>query len=614
MGKIKILPPHEAQKIAAGEVVDRPANVVKELIENSLDAGASLITLSCHEGGKKNITLIDNGCGMSHDDARLAILNHATSKLSCVDDLQAVATFGFRGEALASVAAVSHMTLTTKTADAQEGIQLTLEAGTILAEQATACNTGTSLEINDLFFNVPARKKFLKKEETEWHAIYTMVQALCLAHRSCAFTIHHNDHLVLHAPAANTLKERIAQIFDAQLAHVMIPCKTQAKDGSFSITGAVSHPTHHRYDRNQIFLFVNNRWVKNHKLGQALIKAYASILPARRYPSAALFITIDPLLVDINIHPRKEEVQFLHPRLVEEAVEAMVHVALQEKTSQDLGKKVFVSPFTAQAPAHKIAAPTFAQISQATAKPATTSWNFGPKKEIPQPHVLAMAAPLPEQEIKEREIAATQATIYQESATQQPEFDYTLIGQVLMTYIIIETHEGIVMIDQHAAHERILYNLFAQRFTNVATTQLMFPQLITLTVHESHLLKPWLQLFADHGILLEPLNEHQLMLKALPVTLKNVAVEELLKMAASELHENSTLNAADLNVVLNDKLRAMMACKAAIKAGDVLDEQQMHELIRKLHATENRMTCPHGRPTTWKISRNEIERSFKRVE
>lgn len=628
MGKIKILPPHEAQKIAAGEVVDRPANVVKELIENSLDAGASHLILSCHDGGKKSITIIDNGCGMSPEDARLAILNHATSKLQSVDDLQAISTFGFRGEALASVAAVSHMTLTTKTAEAVEGIQLTLEAGTMVAEQASACNTGTSLEIKDLFYNLPARKKFLKKEETEWHAIYHMLQALCLAHRKCTFTVHHNDHLVLHAPAANTLQERIAQIFDAQLATLMIPCTTQSKDGSCSVTGIVSHPTHHRYDRNQIFLFVNNRWVKNHKLGQALIKAYASILPARRYPSAALFITIDPLLVDINIHPRKEEVQFLHPRLVEEAVEQMVHAALQAKTSQDLGKKAHVphhaSPFAQQTSApqpfqskNNSGSTPFAFATPQ--KSSTNTWSFGAKKETPpQPHVLTTNYNPPDQEIDLPSLSeenSIQNSIYTapESALQD-HFEYQLIGQVHTTYIIIETAEGIVLIDQHAAHERILYELFAQRFTNVATTQLMFPHLITLTPHEGSLITPWLPLFTDHGIVLEPLNEHQFMLKAIPVTLKNVVIEELLKTTLNLVQENNTLNQTELSTLLHDQLRAMMACKAAIKAGDVLDEQQMHELIRKLHATENRMTCPHGRPTTWKLSVNDIERKFKRVE
>ena len=628
MGKIKILPPHEAQKIAAGEVVDRPANVVKELIENSLDAGASHLILSCRDGGKQCIHIIDNGCGMSPEDARLAILNHATSKLTSVDDLQAIATFGFRGEALASVAAVSHMTLTTKTADAAEGFQLTLEAGTIIAEKATTCNTGTSIEIKDLFYNLPARKKFLKKEETEWHAIYHMIQALCLAHRACSFTVHNNDHMVLHAPATQSLQERIAQIFDAHLASLMIPCSTTAKDNSFSITGIVSHPTHHRYDRNQIFLFVNNRWIKNHKLGQALIKAYASILPARRYPSAAIFITIDPLLVDINIHPRKEEVQFLHPRLVEDAVEAMVHAALQEKTSQDLGKKAYMPSFSSHMSASRNYQSTAQSNNNATVpsfssalaqqKTAGSSWNFGAPKEIPpQPHVLNTQ--VHEESSYEAESAPEPQMTQQNIThlnTEESEhlFEYNLIGQIHTTYIVIQTAEGMVLIDQHAAHERILYELFAQRFSAIATTQLMFPQLVSLTPHEAALLTPWLSSFADHGIVLEPLNDHQLVVKALPVTLKNVSVEELINMAVSILQENSTLGTPDMMSMFHDKLRAMMACKAAIKAGDVLNEQQMHELIRKLHITDNRMTCPHGRPTTWKLSLNEIERKFKRVE
>lgn len=617
MGKIKILPPHEAQKIAAGEVVDRPANVVKELIENSLDAGASHITLSCHNGGKTNITIIDDGCGMSEVDARLAIQNHATSKLQSVDDLQTISTFGFRGEALASVASVSQMTLTTKTASDHEGLKLDIQAGTIITEQATACNTGTSLEIKDLFFNLPARKKFLKKDETEWHAIYHMLQALCLAHRSCSFTINHNDHTVLLARATNTLQERIAQLFDAHLASAMISCNMQSKDSSFSMTGMVSHPTHHRYDRNHIFLFVNNRWVKNHKLGQALVKAYASILPARRYPTAVIFITIDPLLVDINIHPRKEEVQFLHPRIVEEALEHMVHAALQEKTSADLGKKIYQPSLTQPSDQSRntfAQKPSFNFSTQTTSVSSpSTAWNFGQKKEIPQPHLLT--APALEKQLQEPVTQHIQNTIYKAPETPVAEhFEYQLIGQVHNTYIIIETDEGMVLIDQHAAHERILYELFSKNFENIATTQLMFPQLITLTEHEATLLAPWLELFAHHGIILEQLNDHQYTLRALPVHLKNASMQELLALTAHEIDEHTTLDQTELNIILHDKLRAMMACKAAIKAGDVLNEQQMHELIRKLHATDNRMTCPHGRPTTWKLSLSEIERKFKRAE
>lgn len=639
MGKIKILPLHEAQKIAAGEIVERPANVVKELVENALDAGATHISVLIEEGGKKNITVIDNGCGMEEEDARLSIHNHATSKLSTVDDLNSIATFGFRGEALASIASVSQMTLSTKTMDAHEGLQLTIEAGSINDETKIACNTGTSLIIRNLFFNLPARKKFLKKDETEWNAIQNMMQALALTHCHCSFTVQHNNHLALHTPYASNLNERIAQVFDATLSAQIIPCsyyKDEHNSSSrinfnLSMTGAISHPSYHRYDRNHLFFFVNNRWIKNQKLSQALIKAYSGILPDRRYPAAVIFITIDPEYVDINIHPRKEEVQFLHPRIVEEALEKMVHEALQNKTSSDLGKSAHKNTIFSHGSSHK----NPFDRSENSIKEKLV-WNFGRKTDIPEPHIIQTRPELnmPEQNeisfnytplnnVPKNNIAKPfeKQASYEpispfldmpEMVYEQPEYRY--IGTIHNTYIILETDEGMVMIDQHAAHERVLYEQFASRFEEMATVQLMFPTLITLS-HEDHsIIQPWIPLFTEQGIVLETLSSTQYIVKSVPVAYKNSSVEELIKTALTCLHENSTLTYDEVRTLLYHAVRAMMACKAAVKAGDVLDEQQIHELIKKFHMTENRMTCPHGRPTTWKFSRFDIEKKFKRIE
>jgi DNA mismatch repair protein MutL len=617
MGIIKILPPHEAQKIAAGEVVERPANVVKELLENALDAGSLHTSLMLFEGGKRSITIIDTGSGMSLEDARLAIHNHATSKLHSVQDLQSVATFGFRGEALASIAAVSHMTLVTKTEDSAEGFKLTIADGKIISEEIIACNTGTTITIDDLFYNLPARKKFLKKEETEWNAIYLMFQALCLAHGDRSFTLFHNDHRVVHAPAVRTLSERMAQLFDTQLASRMIACQADKKEYTLSMHGVISHPTHHRYDRNQIFLYVNNRWIKNHKLVQSLLKGYASVLPPQRYPSAAIFITIDPAYVDINIHPRKEEVQFLHPRVVEELLQKMVYTTLQTTTAADLGvqEQIPVNSSLIQ----KSEGPLQNSIlSKASIFQNSTShsWAWGTgKNNIPTPHVIKTALPEdPMQAVSEVSNPRVQQMELITVVPVQDHLPYRLVGSVLDTYIIIETDEGMVLIDQHAAHERVLYDLLEKNFENMATTQLMFPQLITIAEQDCKALLPWLSLFHANGILLEPLSATQLIVKALPTHLKNIDINDIVKETAGWIHENSALDAQEFHKFLHDALRAMMACKAAIKAGDKLDEQQMHELIKKVYATKNRMTCPHGRPTTWKITKSDIERKFKRIE
>lgn len=608
MGNIRILPPQEAQKIAAGEVVERPANVVKELLENALDAGTLHTSLMLFEGGKKSITIIDSGCGMSHDDVRLAIQNHATSKLTSVDELQSIRTFGFRGEALASIAAVSHMTITTRTSPATAGIKLTIADGKIVSEEVVACNIGTTITIDDLFYNLPARKKFLKKEETEWNAIYHIFQAICLAHYDRSFTLFHNDHRVIHAPAVHTVPERIAQLFDVSLAQRMMSC-TIDKNG-ISISGTISHPTHHRYDRNQIFLFVNNRWVKNHKLVQALLKGYASVLPSQRYPSAAIFVTIDLELVDINIHPRKEEVQFLHPKIVEDLVQNMVHSALQREIANDLETQAYV-PVYKSVQKQETNTPVRAEPKRIFQNNKPNIWSFGKKDTIPAPHIIQ--APQQKTVSVDTPAEIRQQTVIYETEQEQQSV-YRLIGQILETYIIIETNEGIVLIDQHAAHERILYDLFAKNFDNVATTQLMFPQLISLAAEDYSIIEPYLSLFEKHGIMYEKLNTTQLLIKALPIHLKHADINEFFKAAAGWIHESNTLDTQEFHRLLHDKLRAMMACKAAIKAGDILNEQQMHELIEKLHKTENRMTCPHGRPTTWKVTKNDIERRFKRIE
>lgn len=621
MGKIKILPLHEAQKIAAGEIVERPANVVKELVENALDASATHISILLEEGGKKCISVLDNGCGMTAEDARLSIHNHATSKISSVDQLNEIMTFGFRGEALASIASVSQMTLATKTIDAHEGIQLTIEAGTIMNETDIARNAGTSLSIKNLFFNIPARKKFLKKDETEWNTIQHMMQALALTHCNCSFTVQHNNHIALHAPIAATLEERVAQIFDATLSAQIVSCSSVPKtDFALSLHGVISHPNYHRYDRNYLFFFVNNRWVKNQKLAQSLIKAYAGVLPDRRYPAAVIFITIDPEYVDINIHPRKEEVQFLHPRIVEEAIEKMVHEALQKKSSSDIGRTatIYHKPITKPTTASK----NFFE------KPA---WTFGRATEIPAPHTIKTDDARYESQALQQEslslisdfiVSPTPDIVETHQSFQDPlemlyeQPEYRSIGILHNTYIILETDEGMVMIDQHAAHERILYEQFSRRFENIASVQLMFPSLITLSKSDHLHIVPWLSFFADQGIILEIFSDTQYIIKAIPVVIKNGvdAIEELVHSVLSCLHENSTLNADELQKKLYHTVRAMMACKAAVKAGDVLDERQIHELIKNFHTTENRMTCPHGRPTTWKFSRSDIEKKFKRIE
>ena len=497
MAKIKQLSPLEAQKIAAGEVVERPANVVKELIENALDAGATDISLFLEDGGRKLIRIVDNGCGMSPEDAKMSILHHATSKLTSIGDLETIATFGFRGEALSSIASVSKMILTTKEASESTGITLTITEGTITSEQIAACNTGTDIAIHDLFFSVPARRKFLKTKETEWRTIVHLFHALALAYKEVSFKLSHDERVVYNLPRTTVLTDRITQLFEPALAKHMLPLTGAEDRMNLSLTGAISDHTYSRFDRNQIFVYVNQRWIKNYNLAQAVIKGYQNILQPQKYPAGVLFITLDPATVDINIHPRKEEIQFLHPRLVEDLIEESAQKALEQRHSEQLTgraaperSKILLRP-SIQA----VTFPPEPKNEQLFLKALETQ--FGPSlevssaqepKEISNEQAVlkelgtqigssleASSEPMQQADLNEQvvlKVREPQFTPFQETAPQPVQqktpqaeaVQYRLIGQCNTTYILIETTEGLVFVDQHAAHERILYERLKSHF------------------------------------------------------------------------------------------------------------------------------------------------------
>ncbi|HBL98371.1 TPA: DNA mismatch repair endonuclease MutL [Candidatus Dependentiae bacterium] len=634
MGKIKVLPAHEVQKIAAGEVIERPASVVKELIENSLDAGATQITLYLEEGGKKLIRILDNGCGMSAKDAHACIQNHATSKLTSVQDLPHITTFGFRGEALASIATVSHFTLITREPHKSTGLMLTVEEGIVISSHETAHPAGTEIVVHDLFFNVPARQKFLKKDETEWRAIHQLVTALALEHRHCTFTLHHNNRQILHAPAALSIKERMAQLIDTAVAEHLLDCTLEPaqKSGIIALSGVFTRPTRTRYDRGQIFFFVNHRWVKNHKLAQALLKGYDNILPPQQYPLAAIFLTLDPLEVDINVHPRKEEVQFLHPVTIERAIQESVRTALNATVLKDLRQPSSNKSFD-QSPSPQLFRPATSsptsgpyRVDQGNNQTSDTeNFKFSSNQPL-NPHATRECDNFCSNQNSEspqdnaQNFKPDQNRSEHDEQQRLPDMDvrssFRLIGQLMDTYLLIENNEGLLLIDQHAAHERILYELFEARFKELTPIELLFPQLVTLSIDECNALLPHLGFFHEHGIEIELFGDNKLTVRAVPAPLKNINLTDIMRTAASwileGILEEATLKETDLEKKLYEKLRAMMACKAAVKAGDKLTEVEMLELVAKLSAIQHRTTCPHGRPTTWRFTAYEIEKFFQR--
>ena len=343
MQKIRQLSLHEAQKIAAGEVVERPANVVKELLENAIDAGATVISIYIELAGQKLIRVVDNGLGMSPEDAHACFGHHATSKMSTVEDLMHLTTFGFRGEALSSIAAVSMIHMLTKEEDAQHGIFIERQANQLVHEEYRPCATGTDISIKDLFYNVPARKKFLKKTETEWRAIVQLFHAFCLDYPTLHFKLYSENKLLYNCPPPASLLARVMQLWEHHDAQHILALPSHRHEGMI-ISGVLSNHQYYKYDRSHMYFFVNKRWVKNSSLARAAVRGYAQVIPPDRYPIVSIHIEIDTTLVDINIHPRKEEVQFLHPRTIENALTHAIKKTLEENLSLQLHKKVSLEP------------------------------------------------------------------------------------------------------------------------------------------------------------------------------------------------------------------------------------------------------------------------------
>lgn len=603
MAKIRTLPFHEAQKIAAGEVVERPASVVKELLENAIDAHATSIILSIKDGGKSLIRITDDGYGMSLEDAKLCIEKHATSKINCIDDLNTITTFGFRGEALAALAAVSRMILITKEASTYEGVKLTIENGTIIKQEPIAAQTGTTIEIADLFYNVPARQKFLKKRETEFRHIQQLFNAISLAHPHIHMQFYSEDSLISHYTGTELHAERCTQVVAHAPHQVLVPI--QESEHGVNITGFISDHQWFKYDRSHIFLFVNKRWVKHQTLTRAVMRGYGNVLPSDRFPIACIMLNVPADDVDVNVHPRKEEVQFVHTHRIETMLSTLIKKSFENLLSQRVSPASFVKKtesfskqdfFTGIPPLYR------------TAQNIPTPQNFTHDMQLSS---LSTASSMQEKTIVEQDQHISAVADIQTPLAQEQQF--MILGQLHNTYILVQTDEGLLLVDQHAAHERIMYEQFASRFSDSATTHLLFPELVTLTRDDWELLVPHIEVLDHNGIITEQFGETQLRVLATPIHAKHIIIAELIHYFIGVIKENERVESDECMHILNHALRAQMACKAAVKAGDVLHETQMKELLNDLYKTDNRLTCPHGRPTYWQISMYEIEKKFKRV-
>jgi DNA mismatch repair protein MutL len=609
---IKILDPHEAIKIAAGEVIERPANIIKELLENSIDAQACNIHLYLKSSGKDLIKIIDDGCGMSPDDAMLCFAHHATSKITKVDDLTNINSYGFRGEALSSIAAVSTVQLITKTQDQKIARSITFQNSKCIKQEQAAHQTGTTFIITHLFDNIPARKKFLKSDDTEWNQVISIFQAFCLRYLNINFKLFHNDNLIYNCPTTENIATRCGQLWNNNLHEQLIDIP-QETTKNITLHGAISTPHYYRFNRGQIFIFVNNRWVKNVELMKGIIQGYEGVLPHQKYPAAFIFIEINPTFIDVNIHPKKEEIKFLNPGIAQQIVSSKVKEAL----SNFINKKISIQAKIAEPKISKtisldqnifhedpfqeplitndssIASQSMIKglniFSTPFAKP-TSSIN----KIIPEAIKLDPLKITPQ--VKE-----TNTSVFKEEQL------YSIIGQYHKTYILIEQNEELILVDQHAAHERIIYERLKNQGT-VPSIQLMFPHVIKLPIKNATLINTQTHLLSEHGILIDQLTDTEIIITATPVGMQTGATEEIIKMLADMLEQEQSIQ----NLQLNEKILCEKACKTACKAGDVLEMNQMQSLIKELMTAPNRFCCPHGRPTMYNMALKEIEKYFKR--
>jgi len=590
---IRILPAEVAAKIAAGEVVERPASVVKELMENSIDAGAMEIKIQVRGGGKRLIRVADNGSGIPADEAELAFARHATSKISGVDDLVRIRTLGFRGEALASIAAVAQVTLLTRTAGEAMGTLLRVADSHITHREGRGTPVGTVVTAENLFATIPARLKFLRTDATERRHIDALVTRYAMACPERRFTLLHDGRLTFQTVGSGRLHDVLVRVYGLDVARQMIEVRSspagQVETGSIAVDGHVGAPTLHRAGRDHITFFVNGRWVQDRMLTHALRQAYHTLLPVGRSPVAVLKIELDPALVDVNVHPAKSEVKFRETDTVFRAVQRTARRALVD-----------------QAPIPQVGAWTApAQNGQWERRQALMGADPADARSATQ---LAM-------EVQRTEAvggAEGEPTLAFEPPRQLPPL--RVLGQVAQMYIIAEGPEGLYLLDQHAAHERVLYEqMSASRDTAQVTSQtLLEPLTLELPPDLATALEAHRDLLAELGFQIEPFGGQTFLVRAVPVIFAHGHSGLDLRQAMISVLEEALAGRRPLEREKEKRLIASVCKQAAIKAGQALSHEEMRELVRQLEATTMPRTCPHGRPTMIHLSRTQLEREFGR--
>lgn len=608
MGKIRRMSEQLANMIAAGEVIERPASVVKELLENAIDANSTSIEIQLQDSGVRQIRVIDNGEGMSESDALLAFERHATSKVKTQYDIFRIQTLGFRGEALPSIASVSDVHV--KTSDgASSGVHLNIKAGEVLVNEPGVMRKGTEMEVNHLFFNTPARLKHIKSLNTELSHITDYLNKIALSHPEIAFKLLNNQRLLFQTNGQNNLQSVIASVYGFDVAKKMIPFS--AKNDDFEISGFLSDPIINRASRNYVTIIVNGRAIRNYNLMRSIIEAYHTLLPKDKYPIVVLNLKLDPILVDVNVHPAKLEVRFSQ----EESLKTFIYHELR-----NVLKQVEYIPET-QIEEPKVVMPKPIQQTLSLTKEAAFKPTIAVKMVDENPIELKKeSVDVKKESVHVEEVAEPMVSLEQPAQdfkvvvpTRQaiPQLELHYIGQLHGTYLLAQNEEGLFIVDQHAAMERVQYekNYALLKDVKGDCIELIIPMVLKYSANELLLLKESLPSLMKFGFEIEEFGGQSLVVRTIPVWVQNLDAKLIVETILQQIIYDNKVDIGKLR----ESVAIMMSCKGSIKANQYINEHEIKQMLVDLCLCDQPYTCPHGRPIIVKLTKYEIEKLFKRV-
>lgn len=625
MAKINILDDSTINKIAAGEVVERPSSIIKELVENSIDAGSSYISIEIENGGKDLIRIVDNGSGIDKDDVNKAFLRHATSKINTVEDLSSLESLGFRGEALASIAAVSKLEMLTKTEEALIGLRIVLDGGKIREKEATSANRGTQISVRDLFFNTPARRKFLKSNQAEAQAITDIVNKIAIGNPSIKIKYINNSKTIYETLGDGSIINAIRMIYGRDISENLIEIDYRSK--YFSISGYLGNNNIYRGNRNHQHLYINGRYIKSPNISKKINDAYKAIIPINKYPIYFVNISVDPAKVDVNIHPSKLEVKFDQEEEILNELSDFVRGILLKSSlvgryknnsrGKDLYNKNSFAGFNSFSYSPQEAENNL--TSTAIREDVSNSCSNQNTNESPRVQADMIQTPIRLSDINnggiqdkkevDSKMEYQQSSFIEESPDRNPDFiGLKFIGIIFDTYIIFSKNDDMIMLDQHAAHERIRFEMYMSKYkaNDISVQMLIDPIIMDLDANDMDTVRKNIDVFSSFGFLVEEFGHRSISIRGLPNTFGEPESKRFIYELIDGLGKIDNIYDTKYDEI------AEIACKSAIKGNDKISIEEAKHLIGQLEECSNPYTCPHGRPTMVKMTRYEIEKLFKR--